>query len=334
MILFKKDICAQLPDVDKNIQELILSSERTSKSHRDFMSKIPAMHLLEQGGNLDISSILPAQIKIVAWNLERCMDVIGSAELLNKLDPDIVLLSEMDCGMARSQQKNTTKELSKHLKMNYIYGVEFFEMGLGSGFELDYVNDDFNLHGWHGNAILSKAAPKDMALIRLDDHGHWFIQNTDTDADQPRIGGRMAIAAIYPTRNGDICVVTTHLESAGSCAIRQSQMDRMIAAVDIFAAGLPVVIGGDLNSGNNIASRNWRDETFFEAAERHDFTWKYNADGITTRPSRLTRNPDLAMKLDWFTCRNLTGIEPQIIPALDFKGKPLSDHELIMCKFA
>ena len=235
--------------------------------------------------------------------------------------------------MARTGQKHTTKDVAEFLNMGFAYSVEFYELGLGNGPEREYTTDDHNACGWHGNAILSTLPPKRIFQIRLDDHGHWFCGAEGVDPDQPRIGGRVATAAIFPTTAGDVCAVSTHLESAGSTSFRQSQMDRIIAVVDHVADGLPVIIGGDLNTGNNLESGDWRDETLFEAARRQGFSWENNAEGTTTRASRLTRFPKRAMKLDWFAHRGCTGHSAQIVPALDPSGTPLSDHELIVGSF-
>jgi len=298
------------------------------------MSSAPAMHLIETDETMFAERLLPQTCTVAAWNLERCLDPEGSAALLRQYEPDIILLSEMDCGMARTAQRNTTRNLASLLECGYAYALEFHEMGLGSALEAQLATNDFNALGWHGNAILTKAKPIALALIRLDDHGHWFCANDGVDPGQPRIGGRVAVAAILPTQSGHVCAVSTHLESAGSISIRQSQMDRIISAVDHFAPDMPVIVGGDLNTGNNLDNpEDWSQETLFEAAKRQGFSWEANAPGTTTRASRLTRFPERAMKLDWFANRDCVGHSAKTIPALDAQGTPLSDHELIVAKF-
>lgn len=332
MKLFTTQTCERLPSVSSEIRREIETSERSAIRHRQLMQKIPALHVMETGGEFH-SDTLPAELTVAAWNLERCLDPKGSADLLAANAPDVVLLSELDCGMARTQQANTTRHVARHLDMGYVYGVEFYELGLGSALEVELAQDAFNASGWHGNAILSRGKPQELVLIRLDDHGHWFCAS-DADPNQPRIGGRMAIAAILNTVKGPICAVSTHLESAGNPSIRQSQMDRIMAAVDHVAPDMPVIIGGDLNTGNNLPDKDWRSESLFEAAERQGYFWSNNAPGDTTRPSRLTRFPDRTMKLDWFAHRDLAPIHASIVPALDAKGTPLSDHELVTAQFS
>jgi hypothetical protein len=74
---------------------------------------------------------LTAEIRIAAWNAERCKYQSQSAELLAGTQVDIVLLSELDVGMARSGNRHTVAELAGDLGMGYAFGVEYVELGLG-----------------------------------------------------------------------------------------------------------------------------------------------------------------------------------------------------------
>ena len=322
-----------LPHVTPEQRQAIMTSARTAEMHRAFMADIPAMSMVETGGEATDATVPPV-FTVAAWNLERCLFPEKSAALLAAQTPDIVLLTEMDCGMARTGQRHTTAELAAALGMRYAYGVEFFEIGLGGETERPYCTDSHNHVGWHGNAVLSRAAPVSSALIRLDDHGHWFIDGDFAwDRNQPRIGGRMAIASIIPTASGDICVASVHLESNADAAHRSAQMQRLIEALERFAPDLPLLIGGDLNTGNTPVDPDWRTETLFDLARAHGFSWDNNAQGMTTRRSFLTPHPTRTMKLDWFAARGLSMDGARIVAALDVNGEPLSDHELIVGHF-
>lgn len=311
----------------------ILNLPRNARSHRALMSNIAAMNTLEKGG-VARANQLEAQVSTVAWNLERCLFPEASAAHLAEIAPQVVLLSEMDCGMARTEQRNTTAEMAAALGMEYAYGVEFHELDLGGETERVFCKDDFNTRGWHGNAILSAAPMLRVKLIRLDDHGHWFApEENAADPGQPRVGGRMAVAAVIAHQNGPICFVSTHLESNADAAHRHGQFERLLAEIETFAPDMPVVIGGDLNTGNHIPDSDWRAETLFEMARGQGYDWHANAEGMTTRPSLITPHPDRVMKLDWFCCRGLSADEFGILPSVETSGRPLSDHEAVFARF-
>lgn len=327
-------ILGALPRVTAAERARILAAPRTSEANAELMASIPAMTALEQGG-VPARKVLPRSFTVAAWNVERCLFPNDSADHLAQHAPAIVLLSEMDSGMARTSQKNTSADMAAALGMTYAYGVEFYEMGLGGETERDFCTDDFNAAGWHGNAILSSVPFEKLALIRLDQKGHWFCTGPQSagDTGQPRLGGRMAVAAIVRGEAGPLCVVSTHLESNAQAPYRHAEFGRLLAAVDEFAPGLPVLIGGDLNTGNHMPPDfDWRKETLFALAEEQGYSWTLTAEGTTTRASLITPHPTREMKLDWFASRGVPGEALPVLPSVHENGRPLSDHDCMLCR--
>lgn len=319
----------KLPDVTAEQKQRILEAPRTPEAHRALLAEVDAMNVLQAGGAGPLSR-LPSSFTVAAWNVERCLFPERSAAHLQPFNPQVVLLSEMDNGMARTGQRDTTAAMADALDMHFVYGVEFHELGLGGETERKYCADDFNAHGWHGNAILSAVPFERVELIRLDDHGHWFCSER-ADPKQPRIGGRMAVAAVVPTEAGSVCVVSTHLESNADAAHRHRQFERLLNALDDFAPDMPVLIGGDLNTGNHLPpDYDWRKETLFGMAEARGYDWGLTPEGITTRASLISPHENRKMKLDWFAARGLGGRPNNLLPSLDTDGTPLSDHECVM----
>jgi len=307
----------------------ILVAPRTSDAHRALLASLPGLNAVQCGGEASAQQ-LPATFPLIAWNVERCLFPEDSAAHLSEIAPQIVLLSEMDHGMARTKQRHTTADMAQALGMTYAFGVEFFEMDLGGETERAFCDDDFNARGWHGNAIVSAVPFDKVTMIRLDDHGHWFTPDAGGDAGQPRVGGRNAIAAVVPTAKGPLCVVSTHLESNADGVHRAKQFDLLMAKIDAFAPGLPVVIGGDLNTGNHLPPDfDWRGEALFANAEAKGYDWSFTADGMTTRPSLITRHPTRQMKLDWICGRGVACLSKGVLPSVDSNGRPLSDHDAV-----
>lgn len=327
-------VVSELPSISGELRERIVTVPREASEHRALMQDIDAMNVLEVGG-MSVIDVLPASFAVAAWNVERCLFPQDSAAHVAPQTPSIVLLSEMDKGMSRTGQRHTTADMAAHLDMTYVYGVEFFELDLGDITERPYCKDDFNAQGFHGNGLLTSVKPSRVKLIRLDDHGFWFNPTQDaSDPRQPRVGGRMAVAALIPHEDGEVCVVSTHLESNATVEHRHGQFERLLDAIDDFAPDAPVVIGGDLNTGNHLEDADWRRETLFDHAKERGYSWETNAEGMTTRPSLITPHPDREMKLDWFCTRGVIGDNPRIISSLDADGRPLSDHDPIVADFS
>lgn len=300
---------------------------KTITAHDDHMAAQPFMMQIEIGGAA-LATSLTFPFTVAAWNLERCLFPKASADMLRSVGANVVLLSEMDNGMARTAQANTTAQLAGHLGMTYAYGVEFLELGLGSDTERDFCIDAENEKGLHGNALMARTPLYQPFMLRLPGARYWFLQG----GDQPRLGERMAIGAVIQTTAGPLVTVSTHLESVSEAAGREAQLAALIDALDTHFARLPILIGGDLNTGNNIGGDH-RDETLFAHATARGFAIHGGDHStMTTRPSLITRWPDRAMKLDWFLSRGVTIDRVQIIPSLDEGGRPLSDHDLITAR--
>ncbi|MGH6920091.1 MAG: endonuclease/exonuclease/phosphatase family protein, partial [Geminicoccaceae bacterium] len=187
---------------------------------------------------------LAGPARIAFWNAERGKDLDASTALLGALDAAAFLLCELDLGMARSGQAHTTRELALRLGTGYAFAVEFLELGLGDAREQAWHAGEVNQAGLHGAAILSAFALERPAVIRLETTGDWF----DGRHGERRVGGRIAVAASLAIDRTAVTLVSVHFESHGDPAQRGAQMARLIEAIDAYAPGQPVLIGGDLNT--------------------------------------------------------------------------------------
>ena len=123
-------ILDRLPPVTPDMRNQITSAPRTAEAHRQLLASIEAMNAVEVGGTAS-SDELPAEITVLAWNVERCLFPEKTADHIRQIAPQVVLLSEVDNGMARTAQRHTTRDVAEALGMTYAFGVEFHELDLG-----------------------------------------------------------------------------------------------------------------------------------------------------------------------------------------------------------
>ena len=285
----------------------------------------------------------------LAWNVERCRRFETTADLLISNEFDLLFLTEMDYGMARSGQKHTTARLAEIMGLGYVYGVEYLEFGHGTPEENKRCLGKSNDVGYHGNAILSRSELKRPALIRLETSGEWFKR----DPGEARLGGRMAVLATIEIGGHDVTCASVHLEDRTDPAGRKQQMEVLLRGIEEYAPGAPAVIAGDLNSFSFDLHKLSSDpqevrrlmaedpdrllhpevhEPLFAAAAEFGYDWKScNELGVPTE--RLDSKP-LSLpgckKTDWFLTRGLISLEPEVIGATPADiSWPLSDHELI-----
>ena len=186
------------------------------------------------------------RVRIAAWNAERCKYLPESAALLAGIGADIVLLTELDVGMARSGNRHTVRELARTMGAGYAFGVEYVELGLGDDREKAWHANESNAVGLHGNAILSKAPLDRPAVVRLDEGARWFAGEQSTN--ERRIGARMAMVANLDAGGAPLLVASVHLESSTDAADRAAQVAVLLRAIEERADGHAVIIGGDFNT--------------------------------------------------------------------------------------
>ena len=297
--------------------------DKSEEAHAQKRNALPALNSVERGGTAEAP--LPLPFNACAWNQQRGLFPAESARMLGEMDASLVFLSEMDNGMARTGQRHPTAEMAEMLQMEYAYGVEFIELGLGNTQERPWCRDDFNEKGFHGNALMAKTPLTQPFILPLSGAPIWFLNSKD----QPRVGSRMAVGAKIETVAGPFVAISTHLESHGDIATRTQQMTDIFDLADSHFRDLPILIGGDLNTGNRTGG-DYRLETLFDIGRERGFS-AYSGKGheMTTRKSLISGPEVTPMKLDWFFTRGLTATESTVIPALGHDGKPLSDHDAV-----
>ena len=71
-------------------------------------------------------------VRALAWNIERGNRFEGIIEALKNhpqlKDRDVLLLTELDYGMARSGNRFVARELARHLKLNYAFAAAFIAL--------------------------------------------------------------------------------------------------------------------------------------------------------------------------------------------------------------
>lgn len=302
----------------------LLGLERTAENHADALAALTCLQRLEAPPSA-LAAPLALPLTVAAWNLERCYEVEKSAELLRRTGAGLVLLSEVDNGMDRTGQRHTSAEIAASLGMAHAFGVEFLELEAGNEVELQFCTDGFNRHGFHGNALLAATALQCPALVRLPDQLFWF--NTEVSA---RIGSRCAVVATVMTEAGPISAVSVHLESRGDAAHRHTQMRMLLDTVDQLVGDMPVILGGDLNTGLADGGDFEKETLFAEAAGRGYQRHSGAGSETTTRPSRVNLRPRGNFKLDWFLTRGVKVAESRVVPAIAEDGDVLSDHEMVV----
>ena len=173
------------------------------------------------------------ELNPLVFNMERGICLAETVDFLREcpaLRPyDLILANELDSGCARSGERDTAAEIARALGMQYVFGLEFVELKDAA-------------HGFHGNAIFSRWPILWAEVRRLPEQYNWYYDR------QKRIGGRNAVFAKLDVQGQEVGAVSIHLENRTSGAGRLQQMKAVLQEVERVFPGIPVVLGGDLNT--------------------------------------------------------------------------------------
>ena len=326
----------------------------------DHTSQAEVMARIPQFSQAEIHNIAPApaeapdSLGLLVFNMERGVHLAELGDFLENCPEakpyDVILANELDDGCVRSGQKDTTKELAERLGMNYVFGLEFIEL----------VNGE-DAKGFHGNAIFSRWPIKRAKVVRLPEQYNWYFDR------QRRIGGRLAILAELDVAGTPVGVATIHLENRTHGPGRQAQLDTVLAAAEEMFPGMPVILGGDLNTNTfdgrdkdaiqeiagdaGLQRRCLEDVARWEGCLGAAEAAGYRAvpdHPVATRRKPLPGGGHLDLRLDWLLVRGAQvresrtistrtedcGFAPPDSALARFTGQELSDHNAVWASCA
>jgi endonuclease/exonuclease/phosphatase family metal-dependent hydrolase len=190
-------------------------------------------------------------IEVVAWNIERGIRVDGIIRLLRAhpelQSADVLLLSEVDWGMARTNNRFITREVAAALGLNYAFAPCYLALTKGAGVEK--AANGSNEESLHGNAILSRFPLRAVHSFALP-NGKDKMKGAEK-----RIGCQRAVIADIEHPLGTFRAVCLHLDAHSSQDHRYRQMCGVLDHLQTLSPQLPVLIGGDWNTTTHDTSR-------------------------------------------------------------------------------
>ena len=190
-------------------------------------------------------------VRATAWNIERGTRLGGIIEVLGThpsiAASDVLLLTELDYGMARSGNRHVAREIAGALGWSYAFAPCYVNLAKGSGLESEAAGE--NREALHGNAVLSRyplARAHSVALPNGKDKMR---------GKEKRLGCQRAVVADVEHPAGALRVVSLHLDAHSSQRHRQRQMRVVLDHLDKLEPRLPVLVGGDWNTSTYNSGR-------------------------------------------------------------------------------
>ena len=320
------DLAARSPDAAANIEEMAIVKRGC----------FAAPHAPD-GSNSET-------LRVLVWNIERGKSPAQWAAIEAVRRADVLLLCEVDDGMARSNNVDVAAELAARLGLHYAFAPNYFELTRGTLSERLATRRRANARGFHGNAILSRWPLLDVRRLPLPVEFDWFRHY------ERRIGTRVALRATLATPGEPVTVAVAHLEAFASPAQRARQMRVLM---DGLHDAPRAIVGGDFNTlgvhpgwggALRLLAESARDahrltrsvvehEPLFEEARRVGFYW----DDLNCLASTWRLSPVLPSrfraKLDWILGRKVNVVPGSTaVVRAEVGGKSrvfgrLSDHD-------
>jgi endonuclease/exonuclease/phosphatase family metal-dependent hydrolase len=185
-----------------------------------------------------------AAVRVTAWNIERGIKLDGVMCALREhpliRESDVLLLTELDYGMARTKNRFIAREIAEALKFNYAFAPCYIALNKGSGLESEMPGE--NAHALHGNALFSRYPLQ---------HAHSFALPNGKDkmrGKEKRLGCQRAVVGEVEHPAGRFRAVSLHLDAHSTQRHRHRQMRLLLDHLETLTPRLPVVIGGDWNT--------------------------------------------------------------------------------------
>lgn len=223
-------------------------------------------------------------VRVVSWNIERGQQFSGILNFLQTADADLILLQEVDLNVRRTQHRDIASELARSLRMNYVFGRQFEELGAGLN----------GTPAHHGLATLSPWPLSKERIIRFQHQSNfwrprWFVPTAEIF--QRRLGGRIALITEVLIDSHTFVSYNLHLESKGNDTGRLDQLGEALEDARQHTESSLVVVAGDfnLNVSKGDAATLLRRSGFRDAVQqpesatavsRPPFQWRHLIDGI------------------------------------------------------
>ncbi|MCP3986992.1 MAG: hypothetical protein GY723_21600 [bacterium] len=275
-----------------------------------------------EGASFATATPAPRETLVVmAYNIERGFEADAQLNaILNDPDiptPDVILLSEADRGCRRTGFRNIARDYAEALGFYYVFATEFVELPSDRGFEGPYDPPLCE----HGNAIVARYPLGNVRQIRHAAQHDWYTPPGDPDPDEPRLGGRIAVAADMRVGDRLVRLYSMHLESTLGAMAKRDQQAAEVEA-DSALVFYPVIAGGDLNAYVEVLTL---------PSGIHDLPVRAFIDQGFSDPhlalplsDRMTNFDPMPMIIDFVLVRGAAVHSPGVCPASTCGG--LSDH--------
>lgn len=183
-------------------------------------------------------------VRVASWNIQRGARLDGILRFVREQpilrDADVLLLNEVDIGMARSNNRDVCAEIAAAMGFYAVFGSSYLCLGYGDA--VDGQGGGENQRGLHGNAILSRYPIRRAENFSLSAFGDRFVGREKV------LGHNRALWAEIESPLGELPLVAVHLDALSSPRHRHRQLLDILDKLEQRGLLDRVLLGGDFNT--------------------------------------------------------------------------------------
>ena len=224
-----------------------MDMETQARGLNEFQKKLTLEKIYVKNESLSLDGIENYdQLKILTWNIERGSNPDVLAAYINQVKPEVVCLQEVDWGNQRTRNVDVLNQIAFSTSMLGFFSVEFFEL----------QNELATGGGVHGNAILTRIAPKRCFRIEHPVTFDWVNPPASKQKivrREKRIGGRFALCVEFDYFGKSVIICSAHFEDKdGGVEGRFAQFKSITETIRrTQTEGAISIIAGDFNTLEN-----------------------------------------------------------------------------------
>jgi hypothetical protein len=203
-------------------------------------------------------------LHVIAFNAERgthwddWADLIRTDEALN--EASVLLISNLDVGMARSGNVHTARRLALELGMNYAFGLEFVDLTRGTSDEQEATQGQRDALSLSGLAVLSKCLMYDPLVVR----DQLSTDQLSLATGERRLGGHMGLfirLSVDGEQGTSTSIVVGNAHNISQSALASPQLR------NVFGQTSNVIFSGETQHAAVNAAREGRLKTLINVEQ-------------------------------------------------------------------
>lgn len=316
---------AEIIKCNKSDTERLVSLIETIRAFRVIEQKDPSRPLL-RGRTSGRNVVLSCSGDIIVHNMD-------AKAFIGRVNPDIVMFNHIQYD--ESLKSQDLRAIIRHFEAGYIFGTEFIEIC-----ELENANTDEDQSmdseiNFFGNVILSRFTLKDAFRVQLDEKID--VAFSHKNAQRVIAGYHSAVGAKLEVDDKTVWVVNSHL-SGGSTEKRQSQVKKLIDAIENHIGSDPVIIGCDLSTEKLSLNSDISSQICSEPIKHGPLLAEFRSAGFEWRDANTDEATDCTSEKDilseetrqkWFFVRGLKCSDAATLPIQNSEGAFLSAQNAI-----